>query len=52
MFMPRKGNRVLSSALEVGHRQANLHRAPSCEEWISDEAFAGFDAFCAEHGVS
>jgi hypothetical protein len=50
--MPREGDRVLSCALEVGHRQANLHRDPSCEEWISGEAFAGFDAFCAEHGVS
>ena len=48
VFMPREGDRVLSCALEVGHRQANLHRDPSCEEWISGEAFAGFDAFCAE----
>ena len=46
--MPREGDRELSCALEVGH----LHRDPSCEEWISGEAFAGFDAFCAEHGVS
>ena len=43
---------MLSCALEVGHRQANLHRDPSCEEWISGEALAGFDAFCAEHAVS
>ena len=48
VFMPREGDRLLSCALEVGHRQANLHRDPSCEEWISGEAFAGFDAFCAE----
>jgi hypothetical protein len=37
---------------QLGHRQANLHRDPSSEEWISGEAFAGFDAFCAGHGVS
>jgi hypothetical protein len=43
--MPREGDSVLSCALEIGHRQANLHRDPSCEEWISGEAFAGFDAF-------
>jgi hypothetical protein len=46
--MPREGDRVLSCVLEVGHRPANLHRDPSCEEWISGEAFAGFDAFCAD----